>query len=169
MLFGVLITVLAFVILYVIRDFVDTLALQMYAHFDFPGSATRENMFTKPGDFYRMAPVGMFIAFIGPTFNEIIGSPLALIAGIEGLAIIYIFLILTFKFLIRILKNLRIAPVPFFSIMFTTIGILFIHYPFGIFNMGSAIRYRTNFIYLFLLLFIYLYISFKRTSPCRVN
>lgn len=165
MIFGVLIMSIAIVVLYVIRDIVDALALQMYAHFDFPGSSTRENIFTQPGDFYRVAPIGIFIAFVGPTFNEMFASPLALIAGIEGIAIIGIFLMLTSRFLIRIFSKLRVNPIPFFSIMFTTIGILFIHYPFGIFNMGSAIRYRTNFIYFFILLFIYLYISFKSIPP----
>ncbi len=144
-------------ILVILQPIVDELALQMYAHFNFAGASTRDNIFTAPGDFYRFAPWGMLQAFVGPNLNEIMHSPLNLLAAIESWFIVFVFLWLSKKAIIRLIYCGRLSPVPFFSIFITTIGILFIHYPFGIFNPGSAIRYRTNFLFLFIILFVYLY------------
>ena len=146
---------------YYISDIVNELSYQMYAHFDFAGTSTRSNIFTKEGDFFRYAPYGMFQSFMGPTFGEMIRNPLQLVAGIESLVIIVLFIWLTYRCIFRVLLFGRISPIPIFSVLITTIGILFVHYPFGIFNAGSAIRYRTNFLFLFIILFSYLYIYYK--------
>lgn len=152
---------IAILILISLQPLVDELALQMYAHFNFNGASTRDNIFTSNGDFYRHAPLGMLQAFVGPNIAEITHSPLNLIAAIESWFIVAVFLWLSTRSIIRLLSFGKLSPIPFFSIFLTTVGILFIHYPFGIFNPGSAIRYRTNFLFLFIILFIYLYCYYK--------
>lgn len=142
-----------------ISPLINQLASMMYFHFgSYEGNSTRPNIFLEDGDFFRHLPTGMIIAFVGPTFREMMGSPLMMIAGSEGLFMIGLFVWLSARVLKRLLDFGRLSPIPFFAILITTLGLLFIHYPFGIFNPGSAIRYRTNFLFLFMLLLSYLYI-----------
>jgi len=158
---AIFIIIIAISILIVLQPLVDELAIQMYAHFNFAGASTRDNIFISNGDFYRHAPLGMLQAFVGPNIAEITHSPLNLIAAIESWFIVAVFLWLSTRAIIRLLSFGKLSPIPFFSIFLTTVGILFIHYPFGIFNPGSAIRYRTNFLFLFIILFVYLYCYYK--------
>jgi len=144
--------------LYAIRDIVNMYAGIIHSHFDTPTArATRDNIFLEDYDFFRHLPWGMFIAFFGPTLDEMIQNPLHAIAGVESLLIIGLFFYLSKYIYIRCLLQFRISSVLPISYLMIFIGILFIHYPFGVFNPGSAIRYRSRFIFLFLVLLLYLY------------
>ena len=146
------------IFLYAIRDIVNMYAGIMHSHFDTPTArATRDNIFVEDYDFFRHLPWGMFISFFGPTLNEMIQNPLHAIAGVESLFIIALFLYLSRYIYIRCLFQFRISSVLPISYLMIFIGILFIHYPFGVFNPGSAIRYRSRFFFLFLVLLLYLY------------
>ena len=142
----------------VISPLINELASIMYIHFDPDGTSTRPNPFVNNGDFFRYLPVGMIVAFWGPTINEMIKSPLMLIAGVESLIMVSLFVWLSARIIKRVIMVGNLSPIPFFAIMLTTIGLLFIHYPFGVFNPGAAIRYRVNFIFLFIMLLCYLYV-----------
>ena len=143
--------------LYIIRDTVNMYAGRMHGYFVFYGAGTRENIFLEDYDFFRHLPRGMFVAFFGPTLGEMRDSPLHVIAGIESLSIIFLFLYLLKYTYADGFFNFRFSPVVTISYLIIFIGICFIHYPFGIFNPGAAIRYRTNFIFLFIVLLLYLY------------
>jgi len=144
--------------LYAIRDIVNMYAETMHSFFVFPeAGATRENIFLEENDFFRHLPRGMFISFFGPTLTEMVENPLHAIAGIESLFKIILFLYLSKYVLIGCLRKFHVFPVPVISYIMIFIGIGFIHYPFGIFNPGSAIRYRSRFIFLFIILLLYLY------------
>lgn len=148
--------------LYLIREIINQYAGMMYVHFDMEmAKSTRENIFLADGDFFRYLPWGMFISFWGPTLGEMVEKPLHLIAGTESLIILSLFLILAGKFVARFLLLGKVNVTLFFSYFIIITGICFIHYPFGIFNPGSAIRYRTNFLFLFVVLLMYLYVCFK--------
>lgn len=162
---AIFISIIVIAIIWIAQPVIDLLALQMYAHFDFAGASTRPNLFLNEGDFFYYAPYGMIQSFVGPTFSEMISSPLNFIAGLEGWSIVLIFFWLASRGILRVLKFGKLSPVPLYSISFTILGILFVHYPFGIFNAGSAIRYRTNFLFLFIILFSYLYVYYK--PSCR--
>lgn len=54
--------------------------------------------------------------------------------------------------------NLRL--IVSYSILF--LGILLVHYPFGVFNAGSATRYRTNYLFLFIILLMYLFSYYRK-------
>jgi len=143
--------------LYIIRDMVNMYAGMLHSHFDFYGVSTRDNIFLEENDFFRHMPRGMLVAFFGPTLAEMIENPLHAIAGFESLLKIILFFYLSKYIFIGYLRNFRVFPIPILSYVMVFIGISFVHYPFGIFNPGSAIRYRSRFIFLFIVLLLYLY------------
>lgn len=159
--FAIFVVLCNALMIFAMQDLIDELAFGMYIHFDVAGTSTRQNIFLKSGDFFRNAPAGMFTAFFGPTLREMLRNPLHLIAGLESIAIIGIFCWLTFRAVWRLFRYGKLSPIPLFSIWITITGLLFIHYPFGIFNPGSAIRYRTNFLFFVIILLSYLYSYYK--------
>lgn len=146
-------------VLYLIKDIVNEYADIISMHFmSFDGASNRnEDIWLCNNDFFRKAPIGMFIAFFGPTLNEMLTKFTHFLAGIESLVIIGIFFWMSKNIFFRFLATWRINLLISFPYFIVITGICFLHYPFGIFNSGSAIRYRTNFIFLFILLFLYLY------------
>jgi len=157
------------IILYLIRDIVNRYAGGMHAHFDTPfAGTTRDNIFLEDYDFFRHLPWGMFIAFFGPTFAEMTENPLLAITGLESLLKIMVFIYLSKYVIINILLKFHfptLLPISYFMII---MGISFMHYPFGVFNPGSAIRYRSRFVFLFTVLLLYLYSQRARVlTICR--
>ncbi len=150
------------------RDTIDLLAQGMYIHFsyddpDLAQSTRSADAWLEPYGFFRVAPYGMFIAFWGPTFSEMISKPAQLIAGLESLMLVMLFFFLSYKRVLRFIKSGFFNPNLFFALLIIIIGILFVHYPFGYLNPGSGIRYRANFYLLFLLLLFYLF-DFARVT-----
>jgi hypothetical protein len=145
------------VALYLAYDEINTLSFMMYNHFG-GANSSRTNIFINEGDFFRYAPLGMLVSFVGPTLSEMASSPANLIAGVEGVLILVFLIYLILRQLLRFLRYGQFNPTIIFPIMITVFGILFVHYPFGIFNPGSATRYRENFLFLFFILFLYMYI-----------
>ena len=160
-LLGLLVIFCNAVLLYLVKDVVNEYANMMYVHFDFDGSSTRDNLWLKDNDFFYEAPRGMFVAFFGPTVSEMMHTPTHLIAGIESCILLMLFLILGSHFFYRLVYQYKLNVTLFFSYFIIITGIALLHYPFGIFNPGSAIRYRTNFLFLFILLFLYLQKTYK--------
>jgi hypothetical protein len=129
-------------------DLIDFYANNMYQYFNTSGdnsNSTRINdIFVHDGDFFRNAPYGMLVAFIGPKWSEVVENPLFFPFYLESLFIIFLFLTLLTPFFKNLLKgkvNVFICSLVFLGLFW----LLLVHYPFGIFNPGSAIRYRENF------------------------
>lgn len=147
--------------LYLLQNTINELSFQMYDHFSFDDTSTRENIFLDDGDFFRHAPYGMLIAFCGPTFSEMKSSFIQCMAGLESSLILFAFAILIAPRIFYYFRTMLMFSIYDFTCLFVLGGILLSHYPFGIFNPGSAIRYRTNFIFLFTLILIEVFIHFK--------
>jgi len=146
------------IFLYLIRDIINQYAVMMQSFFvHYAAQATRDNIFLEDYDFFRYLPWGMFVAFFGPTLTEMLENPLHLIAGVESIFKIALFFYLTKHIVFKGFFYFRIAPLITVSYFIILMGILFIHYPFGVFNPGAAVRYRSRFIFLFMVLLLYLY------------
>ena len=151
--------------LYLMRDIINMHAMRFHRFFANPAAGATRDIIFEEYDFFRYLPWGMFIAFFGPTLDEMIANPLHAAAGIESLFIIVLFFYLSKYIYIRYLLKFRIPSLVSLSYLIIFIGILFIHYPFGVFNSGSAIRYRTRFIFLFTILLLYLYSRRQNLPP----
>lgn len=144
-------------LLYIFRDTIDTLSFSMIKHFSLDSMSTRDASFiwSNQYDFFYNIFNGMFIAFVGPTFSEALNKPIQMISFIESIIIliiyIYIFYVSTiYKTKLKIFYFLLIANCFFWF--------LFLHYPFGVLNPGSALRYRSGF-YPFLILILFYFNS----------
>ena len=94
-------------------------------------------------DFIYHAPWGIVQGFIGPTLLEVILKPIQFPAFLEGvfyLCILWYLFIKLFK-IASTVKMLRVHIMPYF---FGVVVILFISYPYLIFNPGSALRYKQS-------------------------
>ncbi|WP_139227579.1 hypothetical protein [Sphingobacterium wenxiniae] len=149
------------VVIYIFRDMIDILAQGMYVHFisnspDAAQSTRSADPWFQPYGFFKEMPYGMFIAFWGPTLPEMLRKPAQLISGLESLMIVLLFFLVWIKGAVNFILRLIFIPKVFFSYFVVMFGILFVHYPFGYLNPGSAIRYRENFYLLFIILLFYL-------------
>lgn len=152
-----------------IQPIVDYFALQMYAHFDSETAlSTRENIFISEGDFYKNIIPGVFISFWGPTFSEAISSAPKSFAFIESLILCSMLLTCVLKVFIDVHARLKLNVFHVSILLLFVFWLLFMHYPFGIFNSGSAIRYRNNFIP-FLMAAMYLIEGVKVNLIHRLN
>ncbi len=146
-------------VIYWFRDDIDLVAQAMHIHFfSYEASSNRyEHFFDSRYAVFKNAAFGMFIAFFGPSLTEMRTSFFQLIAGVESLFIIILFLYLISKYVFFNIGRGVVNIVTFSAYFLVITGICFVHYPFGIFNPGSAVRYRSNFLFLFILLFLHLY------------
>lgn len=149
-------------ILFIFSDLINDLSYILPSHFNLNAASTRANTFwLRNGDFFRVAPYGIFIAFVGPTLNEALTKNTHLIALIESLILLSVLAYYCFKiFYIQLL----IKKIKLFYVITAFIPIswiLLVHYPFGLFNPGSAIRYRENFIAFIIVL---IYFVFEKTK-----
>jgi hypothetical protein len=155
MLFHIILAIIGF---YIFKDIINELSFIMPKHFSLDSGSTRENtIWVNDYDIFFNAPYGMFIAFWGPTLDEILTKPLQSIVFIESLIIFSFFLYFFFLLMKNSLKTFKINIFLLSLVSIIIFWLLFVHYPFGVLNPGSALRYRENF-YGFLVVFLfYLY------------
>jgi hypothetical protein len=124
--------------------------------------STRENtIWVNDYDIYYHMFYGMFIAWFGPTFNEVLSKPIQGIAFIESAIILSFFIYFIIYFIKSSIKTKKINIYLFTLIIIPLFWLLFAHYPFGVFNPGSALRYRENFYSFFVIFFYFIYLEFK--------
>jgi hypothetical protein len=145
-------------LLYLVRDKVDELAekVQWALTVGGVGRTTRfEVFFVEKYDVFTKAPEGIYRAFVGPLLTEVGIGPLQLVVFIESSV-----LLIVLSYLIA--REIRILPVHSFIMgIFSLFWMLFPNYPFGIYNPGTAIRYRSGWI---LFLFVICVLLFSRAS-----
>jgi len=127
----------------------DLMSLSKDYFTGFSGSSTRYSLasnWNSAMDFITYIPTGFFVSLVGPTLNESIERPMFFVAFFEGVLYIAICIYLYFILLLKTLNfrsNLFITLV-LYSFFPALILILFAHYPLGIWNPGTALRYRQN-------------------------
>lgn len=131
-------------IIYSLTDVIYEYTKIIPYHFSMSSNSTRINDFwIEKYDFFYYMPIGMVIGFVGPKLDEALNNITMLPYFFEGL---WSFLLLIFIF-IRIAKpesgevNVYYATIAIFFIL----TVLIAHYPFGVFNPGSAVRYRSGY------------------------
>lgn len=143
------------VLIYLLRDIIDEGAQIFKFNFTWgdPKSTREEDFFAEKYGVFKHLPYGMFISLWGPTFKEMLAKPAQIVAGLESLLMFTVYGAL---FLGAMYKSKFDAKI-FWSFSFIIIGLLIVQYPYGIFNPGSAIRYRQNLHLIFACLLVYLY------------
>lgn len=149
----------SFTFLYVLRDYIDTLSFTIPQHFQSDGSSTRENtIWINQYDVFLNAPFGIFIALFGPTLSEALLKPQFFLTFLESFLILCAFLYLVLKTILLSVKR-ESFNIHLFSIFFVaSIWLVFVHYPFGVLNPGSAVRYREGLYPFLVCLFYYTYL-----------
>ncbi|WP_099610789.1 hypothetical protein [Vibrio fujianensis] len=159
----ILFFVISLFALYLFRNEINELSFIMPRHFSLDAGSTRDNtIWVNDFDVFRNAPYGMFIGFFGPTFSEALSKPTHLLVFLESAIIVGVFLYALLKLLLISINTGRLN-VYFVGIFLTvSLWVLFVHYPFGALNPGSAIRYRENFYAFLVILFYFCYTEVKK-------
>lgn len=137
--------------------FINEMASIIPSHFS-GGNVTRENIFwLNDNDVIIFAFKGSIMAFWGPMFSEINGNVANGIVWFESLIVVTVIsLMLIFSFKRSVFKT-GYFRLNSFSIIIAILLLLLAHYPFGLFNFGSGLRYRSGFFLYFIGLVFLLY------------
>ncbi len=124
------------------KDVIDFMT-RVKGHFlNLPGGSNRTDIqWETISDFLYNALWGIPQGFIGPTLVESIMKPLQFPVFLEGLLYLFILCYLLAKlFKLAIFHNkIRVYILPYFFVMLV---IIFVSYPYLMFNPGSALRYK---------------------------
>ena len=105
------------------------------------GSNRTDIQWNDISDFIYLSPWGIPKGFIGPTLLEAISKPVQFPAFLEGLVYFSILCYLFVK-LAKLARTSRTLKVHILPYMFISFVIIFISYPYLMFNPGSALRYK---------------------------
>jgi hypothetical protein len=157
--------------LYISRDIIDRLSFILPQHFyASEGNATRDNIFiVEQYDIFLNAPYNMFLAFWGPTWSEVIQRPIHGLAFIESFFIVSLFIYFIYVFIKKIYITLKINITNLSIIIISVFWLLFVHIPFGLFNYGSALRYRENFYSFLVILLYYVFIRMTKRNTVQIT
>jgi len=109
----------------------------------YSGSSTRYNLeWDSVNDFISFLPNGIFLSLVGPSLSESFSRPLFFIALFEGLIFIGLLFYLYSTLFLRSLKSNFFLLVFLYSFVPSVILLLLAHYPLGVFNPGTALRYK---------------------------
>lgn len=146
--------VMSFAPLYLLHERIAATALSILPHFlgvAFVARSTREAFWQTPGEVYTKAAEGMALSFFGPTPAEAASGLLQMASFLESSLLVGGLVVVLFW---------RLPRVPLFS-FFLGLGalfwILFANYPFGVMNAGGAVRYRTGYEMIVILIVVFLF------------
>ncbi len=120
-------------------------------------------------DFYLKAPEGIFLANLGPTLFESLQKPLYIPYFFEGLFFIFTCIFLILSNIYFELRRAVVNPDFLFVILFGIILVLLLNYPFGVFNAGSALRYRSSYYHIIIILLLYFYSREKKLEKLNMS
>ena len=135
--------------LYLLWDRVEWMVFEVaQPAFRVSARSTREAFWEDSYDVFLLAPYGMFLSFIGPTVTEASKGILHLASLLESIVMLTVLAMLVVR---------RLPDLPVFSSVVGVFGafwILFPTYPLGVMNPGSAIRYRSGYLLIFLMIVV---------------
>jgi hypothetical protein len=124
------------------KSVIDFMEMVEMSFLNYDGGSNRYNIqWNDLSDFFYNSLWGIPQGFIGPTLIEAISKPVQFPVFLEG--VVYLF-ILCYLF-VKIFKlagetnMLRVHILPYY---FAMLAIVFVSYPFLIFNAGSSLRYK---------------------------
>lgn len=95
-------------------------------------------------DYFNNIVWGSWVSIVGPTLNESMNRIIYMPFFIEGVFSFILMLFFLFRYYLITEKELFYRKFFYSSFIPALIIILMIHYPFGVFNPGAAIRYKQN-------------------------
>ncbi|HEI6963944.1 TPA: hypothetical protein SK282_000529 [Yersinia enterocolitica] len=95
-------------------------------------------------DYFNNIVWGSWVSIVGPTFNESMNRIIYIPFFIEGVFSFILMLFFLFRYYSITEKERFYRKFFYLSFIPALIIILMIHYPFGVFNPGAAIRYKQN-------------------------
>ncbi|MDB9851171.1 hypothetical protein OAC37_02060 [Amylibacter sp.] len=154
-----LLVILSLMMIYFINIFYDKISLfslLIPEHFSESARLTRENIyFREAGDVFKFRPDYWSLSFFGISFLEAKGNPVDLIFFLEGLIIFsFIFYLMIYKSRF-VFSHARVGTLNFIIFIFLFGLLLIAHYPMGIMNPGSSMRYRSGFLMALIVLMAY--------------
>ena len=135
--------------LFIFRNQLSGLAFEVQTHFIGTGRSTRESFFIDQYDVFARIPAGFFASFFGPMWAETSLSIIHRIAFIESAVLA--------AALLAIVLFRNVFAIPVYSVIVSLSSlfwILFGTFPFGVMNSGTAIRYRTGYFLVIVLIVI---------------
>ena len=143
--------------IYAALPLINEMASIIPAHFS-GGNVTRENTFwVNDNDAVTYAFKGAIMAFWGPMLSEINGNAFNGIVWFESLIIVSVTLSMLIVAFRRSVFKIGYFRLNSFSLIIAILLLLIAHYPFGLFNFGSGLRYRSGFFLYFVGLVFLLY------------
>jgi hypothetical protein len=136
--------------------FVD-IAQAYFIGFDDAGASRNANFWVTNSDYFSKMFSGSWIALIGPTFNESLKRPIYFPFFIESLLFIAYLLYYLVLCIILQVKLKRLSQYFLIMLFYVIVLTAIMHYPFGVFNSGSALRYRSAFFHIYIILPVFMF------------
>lgn len=147
---------------------IDKLSLLIPLHFDAGGSTSRINIyFNEHGDIFKLRPDWWLKGFWGITISEAKSSLTNIFSFLESVLLFTGILYLLSSKFISMVKFGKLNTVYLSILLFAAFYMIIVHYPMGILNAGSSLRYRSGFIISFIVLLAYQYINDGKINETR--
>lgn len=161
-LFYMIYFILSLLLLYLSRDIIDNFLKTFYLHFYVNLETFRnKDIFLEKYGFYKNMIYGMFISVWGPGIRELNMGIIKILSYLESMVLL---LMVIYKMLMIKVNKEKIF------ILFNCSFLLFLaQYPFGVFNAGTAVRYRTNLYIIFLAFFYVLVLKDTLLKKIRIK
>lgn len=131
----------------------NDLAFELPRHFHLEARSTRPNdIWLEENDIFLSAPYGMLISFVGPTIEEATRDLLSILAFSESMLLLLLAGLVVIR-QVRFGQGIRLTGPQAILLLTSLAVLLFVHYPLGALNPGSAIRYRTGFLPMLIIIF----------------
>jgi hypothetical protein len=147
---SILALLFSFFLLFLFRKDISELANWIdFALTSMGGNSVRPRLLVEEYDVFVKAPYGMLLSFFGPMPSEV-SKIIHVFTFVESSVIVGVFLVIIVY---------RLPSLPFYNAVLSfgaVFWIIFLNYPLGATNAGTAIRYRSGYILLVILSIVFI-------------